>query len=122
MIPLDVIEIRQELCTQCADKAHDPCAVCVHGHWGKYVYCEPELPSLPAMAINMGKAIVGEAQARMTGVAAPSREEVERRLDICKACVEYYRESDHRCAHPACGCFLREKTALRAQHCPINKW
>lgn len=36
MIPPGVIEIRQSLCQKCARKAHDPCASCKHGHWGRY--------------------------------------------------------------------------------------
>lgn len=59
MMPLGVIQIRQELCSLCADKANDPCAICEHGKWGQYttVGCDdpnreietpmnPETPSI----------------------------------------------------------------------------
>jgi hypothetical protein len=36
MIPRGVVEIRKELCSECAGKAHDPCASCEHGKWGQY--------------------------------------------------------------------------------------
>src|SRR5438128_2147209 len=36
MIPQGVIDVRNELCRECVDKAGDPCAVCDHGRWGRY--------------------------------------------------------------------------------------
>lgn len=36
MKPEHVVRIHQRLCPFCADKAHDHCASCEHGKWGRY--------------------------------------------------------------------------------------
>lgn len=118
MIPQGVIEIRLSLCTLCSDKAGDPCAACEHGKWGPYVRCEEPLPPVTVQAQNFLKAAFEEGKALISS-KPPTPEEISRRLEICRAC-EHYRASDERCAK--CGCFLRIKTAWRAQKCPIGKW
>lgn len=48
-IPDSVIEIRRDLCHECTPFANDPCASCVHGHWGPYVLCEEDHQAPPEM-------------------------------------------------------------------------
>ncbi|MEI6036094.1 MAG: hypothetical protein WCS65_17655 [Verrucomicrobiae bacterium] len=52
MIPPAVIEIRQELCHECASIAHDPCAACQHGKWGAYRRCAPEAAPSPIRGLG----------------------------------------------------------------------
>lgn len=121
-MPSTVAEIRHELCPECTANHLDPCAACPHGKWGPYVRCEPDLPPPLALAANFGKAIASEAVATVQGVPKISAEQAASRLAICQACSDWFRPSDQRCAHPSCGCFLREKTTWRAQRCPAGKW
>ena len=41
------------------------------------------------------------------------------RLNVCKGC-EYYDAEHSGCKE--CGCFMMNKTALRAAKCPLKKW
>ena len=61
---------------------------------------------------------LGKAAATGQKVVA-SKEEIERRLSICKAC-EFFEASPMKCRK--CGCFLNLKTRLETEHCPIAKW
>ena len=45
--------------------------------------------------------------------------EQKRRYDICQACPSF-EHSRKRCRE--CGCFMMNKTALRASKCPLKKW
>ena len=45
--------------------------------------------------------------------------EQQRRYDICQACPSF-EHSRKRCRE--CGCFMMNKTALRASKCPLKKW
>lgn len=36
MKPAETIRTHRSLCRLCASKAHDPCASCEHGQWGRY--------------------------------------------------------------------------------------
>ena len=45
--------------------------------------------------------------------------EQQRRYDICQACPSF-EHSRKRCRE--CGCFMMNKTALRAAKCPLKKW
>jgi hypothetical protein len=118
-MPQGVVEIRRDLCPECAALSADPCAACAHGKWGSYVYCEEALPPLATMAVNAGLAVISESVAILRGEANVSNDEVARRLEICKAC-EHFRHSDSRC--PKCGCWMTYKATLRSMHCPIKKW
>ena len=69
------------------------------------------------LAKNLATAAVSEAKAILAHQPPVSAEEAARRLSICQGC-EFF--ANDRCAK--CGCYLRHKTAWRAQHCPINKW
>ena len=45
--------------------------------------------------------------------------EQQRRYDICQACPSF-EHGRKRCRE--CGCFMMNKTALRASKCPLKKW
>ena len=45
--------------------------------------------------------------------------EQQRRYDICQACPSCER-GRKRCRE--CGCFMMNKTTLRAAKCPLKKW
>jgi hypothetical protein len=64
-------------------------------------------------AFRLGKAAVLGHQ------IVSSKEEIDRRLSICRAC-EFFQPSGMRCLK--CGCFLNLKTRLETEHCPIAKW
>ena len=54
-----------------------------------------------------------------------TREEANDRLKICrgsstnKACDEYFRPTG---SCKKCGCFVRLKTKMASQKCPLDKW
>lgn len=72
--------------------------------------------------LNAGKAVVrsGVAVARGEPLLI-GKEEVAARLEICRGC-EWFVARIERCASKKCGCYLRAKTALRAERCPELKW
>lgn len=39
----ELIQEHRKLCNVCAARAHDPCARCVHGHWGPQSDCVPSV-------------------------------------------------------------------------------
>jgi len=47
------------------------------------------------------------------------KEEVERRLAICRAC-DLYDATQHRCRR--CACYTSLKLELATERCPLNKW
>ncbi len=75
------------------------------------------------MAANLAgsMAVVGMG-ALMGRQVERSKVEIEQIESTCRACTEWYRPSDNRCAHPKCGCHLERKQRLAALHCPIAKW
>lgn len=83
---------------------------------------EPPLPSVGAMAQNLAKATAAEGVAKVKGVPEITEEQAKERFEICRSCVEWFRASDQRCAHPKCGCHLRYKVWWRSQRCPDGKW
>ena len=47
------------------------------------------------------------------------QEEIESRLDICKACPSF-KKNTQRCGK--CGCFMSLKATLLQAKCPLGKW
>ncbi len=84
---------------------------------------EPPLPSLPRMAANLASsmAVVGMG-VLMGDQVERTKAEIDQIASICKACPDWYRPSDNRCAHSKCGCHLERKQRLAALHCPIALW
>ena len=84
----------------------------------------PPLPSLPNLAMNAGKAVARNiVHILKTGTIKKTEEEIDRCHAICLKCPsDLYRQKDNRCAHSACGCFLKSKTWLKAEHCPAGHW
>lgn len=75
-----------------------------------------EYPSLLEQAKN---AVVAAGKAVISGFSHVSKEEQERRLEICYTC-EFWDSSQGRCSK--CGCFGTFKTWLATQKCPVDKW
>jgi hypothetical protein len=72
--PDAVIRIHQHLCPLCAGKAHDPCASCDHGKWGRYTFVgcnDPTRATSPARHSRTSTARPGDLLAllilRVTG-------------------------------------------------------
>jgi hypothetical protein len=81
------------------------------------------------MAQSAVKAVKDEVKAKAKKQPPVSKEEQEKRLNICKECEfftpnikdlpERHRKQE-RCIK--CGCFMKFKAKLRSQSCPIGKW
>ena len=78
------------------------------------------MPSTGQMIRNVGGSIVRTVQSVAHGNALNiSEADKEKRLSICKSC-EFFDAAQERCAK--CGCYLKIKTYLKAEKCPINRW
>lgn len=75
---------------------------------------QPQMPSIPQMAMNLVKDGARWIQGGMRLVAD---EVAAERLNTCNSC-EFYVGS--RCSK--CGCQMRVKTTLTTSSCPIGKW
>ena len=62
-----------------------------------------------------------EVDRHYQGISKDTPEEIERRLNICSACVnkKQYFGLD---MCKSCHCFVKLKTALKGTTCPIDKW
>jgi ribosomal protein L37E len=132
MLPEPIIRTRKAACAcSCNIDFGDPCASCPKQRWGP-VFCEQLedvefleeidescFPPPVNLASNLLSAVGSEIKARINGTSALGSKEVARRYAICEGC-EYFHAKSKRCTQ--CGCFLKWKTALRSQHCPIGKW
>jgi hypothetical protein len=78
-----------------------------------------EFPSVQEMAKNLGKAMLDEARAFLSGKDVISDEEFQKRIDICTSC-NFFSKKSKRCLR--CGCYLSLKAKMRGQKCPIQKW
>lgn len=85
MIPQGVIEVRQELCVECAHKAHDPCASCEHGCWGQYEITGCDDPNRKIQ--GMGDVVAMIAQPIAKGIDAM----LGTRLQNCGGCGKRQR-------------------------------
>lgn len=81
----------------------------------------PKLPSTARQVFNFTKALIEHVK---SGARFVSREELERRLDICALCEH---RAENRCS--ICGCYLIDaptgqggKAEWADQACPIGKW
>jgi len=79
-----------------------------------------ELPPLKEQAKNLfndlSKAI---AKSVKNGTVLASKEEIQRRLEICVNC-ELYNAQKKRCTK--CGCWTSKKVLLEHIDCPLDKW
>lgn len=73
----------------------------------------------PPILEQARNAVVAAGKAVTSGFAHVSKEEQERRLEICYTC-EFWDSSQGRCSK--CGCFGAFKTWLATQKCPVDKW
>lgn len=132
ILPAPIIRTRKAACScTCDVDFSDPCASCPKQRWWP-IFCEQSenvefmeefdescFPPPETLASNFLSAVGSEIKARINGTASLEKEEVARRLAICEGC-EYFHAKSKRCTQ--CGCFLKWKTAMRSQHCPIDKW
>jgi hypothetical protein len=71
-----------------------------------------------SMAKGFTKAIEQEAKAIAKKEPSLSKEESDRRFDICKQCR--FLINGKKCSK--CGCSMKLKSRLRTGKCPIGKW
>ena len=130
MIPPEIAEIRRDVCAQhgCAHSLDyfDPCSSCPAGHWGPFdcedapMPCQEEPkrepPGLLKKLASFARANVEEVRAIAHGVEPLTKEEIDRRLDICKACPNYTESGECR----LCGCPMARKAPYRSQRCSDN--
>jgi hypothetical protein len=72
------------------------------------------MPPLPRQAWNLARSL---ADFVADGMKTVTKEQYQRRLEICDACD---RRRGNRCLE--CGCRLSLKARGRAFRCPIGKW
>ena len=115
-------------CKYLTDKG---CAVCFE-EVGEYRHlppsvcnekCKPEqlrkkLKPMPPVTQQLKNAALATGQAIKSGFKTVSKEEQDRRFEICKRCKFFI--DNKRCSK--CGCFIAFKKKLQAWHCPIGKW
>jgi len=81
---------------------------------------EKRLPSKTEMAANLAKSFARNTKAALSGDSLVAEPEVKsRRMDICKACAWFIKDSQ-RCSK--CGCIVPLKAYLAQESCPIGKW
>lgn len=83
------------------------------------------LPSLPQRAVNL-------AVDSVTHLANGSKQVPDEvrawRLSQCESCVEYFDAKLKTCAHPRCGCGMRQQRGIidalswASKRCPIGRW
>lgn len=72
---------------------------------------------LPSV-VNQVKSAIGAAVDFIAcGCQLASKEEVDRRMNICGSC-EFFK--DERCQK--CGCFMKVKVLAQSSVCPVAKW
>ena len=81
----------------------------------------PELPPLRLMLVNFAGAVARNTTAALQGRLRVQATEATRRAALCRGC-SFFRNVDVRCAHLGCGCYLRIKVWLAAEHCPAGQW
>lgn len=78
-----------------------------------------QLPDMMTLAKNAATAAMQEVKAVAKGLPEVPEEEVARRLELCRRC-ELFIHQQKRCSQ--CGCYMKFKSRLRSQHCPVGKW
>lgn len=137
---------RKRICSKCSCDVDfsNPNSKCPNGLWssitfgpenkiGTYSYKQPhtvsfegifekskeKYPSVFKMARSFAGAAAEEIKAIASGVDSISKEEKQKRLDICSSC-DFFEKKHGRCKK--CGCILLLKASWRSQECPIGKW
>jgi len=78
------------------------------------------MPSTKQLIENAGNSLVRNVRSVAAGNPLEvSTDEKNTRFEICKGC-EFFSIQDERCFK--CGCYLKFKTYLKAERCPIGKW
>lgn len=78
------------------------------------------VPTFKDMAFSLTQAVKDNLQQiAMRGVLLAEEDEVNKRIEICKACEFFMRHQD-RCSK--CGCYMNIKARLKVSKCPVSKW
>jgi hypothetical protein len=78
----------------------------------------PEYPPVSVMVVGVVKSTLRAAASWATGRGLTvDRKELERRLEICRACDRFV-PADGRCLE--CGCASKLKSRLVSEHCPLT--
>jgi hypothetical protein len=126
---------RKEICGDCKCSVDmTKCeSVCPFGKWGAAKIVSNKVFNIntvnsnhdekPPTALNkarsFGYALFKEAKQTLLGEPKIKKEEANQRIKICESC-EFFDKRMAQCKK--CGCFLKLKTLMRSQHCPIGKW
>jgi hypothetical protein len=127
--PSVIVEERKEICKcDCSVDFSDPCAYCPKKNWQPFFCYEIEenqtnkennFPEITEQVSNFFLAAKKELKSIMDGEGKISEQEKNKRYLLCESC-EFFDSPSKRCKK--CGCFLKIKTGMRGQHCPIGKW
>lgn len=82
-------------------------------------------PNILQLGRNAASALNRVAVALVKGKPVFTPEEmVRKRLKTCafNECGYFRSNPAMRCVHPSCGCFLKAKTKLETEHCPVHLW
>lgn len=83
-------------------------------------FCRKGMPPLTEQAKSLLSAASGSIKAWVNGQPVFSYADLRmKRLMICKVCPEF-DSGIGRCRK--CGCYIRAKTALAQEKCPLGKW
>lgn len=73
----------------------------------------------PSLLQQMGNAVVAGIKYALNGFKNVEEEEIKRRMEICQQCP-FYDKEQNKCSK--CGCFMKFKSMMESEHCPIGKW
>jgi hypothetical protein len=80
----------------------------------------PAKPTMAQMAKNFFKSAAVFVAA---GMPRASLQDIEKRLDFCRYCIEYDDQAYNgmgKCN--VCGCNMEIKTVMATEECPLGKW
>lgn len=104
------------------DNSTEGCPICLSwdtdSAYREYWTKRPQAHALARKALNFVMAV---GKAAVNNFALVSKEEVRRRVAICRGC-ELFDAVKSQCTHEKCGCFVKFKARLESEHCPIKKW
>jgi hypothetical protein len=81
---------------------------------------QKKFPKKTQILQNLGKSVIKNVRHVSSGGQLKlNEEEKNKRFDICKNC-NWFDPKTEKCFQ--CGCYLKIKTYLKAESCPIGKW
>jgi len=86
----------------------------------KQLQSSNKMPSSGQMIKNLGSSVIRNVVSVSKGNNLNINEnDANKRLSICNQCP-FFEKNSQRCSK--CGCYLKVKTYLKAERCPIGKW